>query len=145
MKTGDNVPNPTIILTAADGSLEYNDKNVTAEHIGEQIGEHHERLTRAKKVARTLTIVAYISMFFDAAIAIVTLVSLHMQTSLQTITTILNYGLTVIIVIAFVLFVILVALSKYEKVIDEMIMINTRLKDHFSARENGETKSKKQK
>ncbi len=143
MDKGDNSSAGAPMLIGASEYVAPNpDVHVSAEHIGEQIGEHHAKLTRAKKVAKTLEIVAYVSLFFDAAIAIVTLISLHLQESLAEVTTLLNYGLTIIIVIAFILFVLLVTLSRYQRIIDELILINTRLRDHFRARERAEAKAK---
>ncbi len=58
-----------------------------------------KRVLRAEKIKRALEISAFVSLFFDASIAVVTLISLHVapKPSISEIMSILDYGLTVII------------------------------------------------
>ncbi|MGC9099300.1 MAG: hypothetical protein ACP5HW_01995 [Candidatus Micrarchaeia archaeon] len=86
-------------------------------------------IERIKKIRRTLDYIAYGSLAFDAGIALITLISVHFYAKeLTTALKYLNYGLTAVIVISGILFLILLYLSHYEKMIEKFAELNLRLR-----------------
>ena len=96
-------------------------------------------LQRIKKIKKMLEYIAYGSLAFDFGISIVTLASIHFYAKeLETILTYLNYGLTGVILFSGILFLALVFLSHYEKIIERFADIGFRLK--FVSKKNNKRK-----
>ncbi len=84
--------------------------------------DEKQRLKRIEHVKRVLDRVAYISLFFDMAIAMITLISLKaLSTSLSAVLEYVNYGLTLIVLISVFLFVLITVLSYYDKLMDSTV------------------------
>ncbi len=89
----------------------------------------YKELNRIERLKKLLEYVAYGSLGLDAAIAIVTLVSVNIyKGQLDQILLYLNYSLTVEVLISVVLFLALVVLSHYEKLIDGFAEIGFKIK-----------------
>ena len=81
-----------------------------------------ERLKRIEHIKAVLDRVAYISLFFDIAIALITLVSLReLSTNLSTALVYVNYGLTFIVIISVFLFILITVLSYYDRLMDNTV------------------------
>jgi hypothetical protein len=66
--------------------------------------------------------VAYVSLFFDIAIAMITLVSLKiLSANLSAVLAYVNYGLTFIVLLSVLLFVLITVLSYYDKIVDNTV------------------------
>jgi hypothetical protein len=83
---------------------------------------------RVKKIKRAIEKVAFISLIADIAIAITTIISLNTGHDGITIETIfiLNYLLTVIVIIAVVLFAALFLLIHYDRMYDALLLKRLR-------------------
>ncbi|MGC8776655.1 MAG: hypothetical protein ACP5P2_01775 [Candidatus Micrarchaeia archaeon] len=87
-------------------------------------------LARIKKIKKMLEYIAYGSLALDVGIAIVTLVSVHYYAKeISTILTFLNYGLTAVVLVSLILFLALLFLSHYEKIIEKFADLGFRLKN----------------
>ncbi len=88
--------------------------------------DENARIKSANKVQKLLDRAAYISLFFDIAIAIITLASLNIfkWNNLQSVLLIVNYGLTAVVVVSLALFIILFLLTRsYNKIINTIVRI----------------------
>jgi hypothetical protein len=89
----------------------------------------YNELKRIERLKKMLEYIAYGSLGLDAAIAVVTLISVNIyKKQLSQILLYLNYSLTVEVLISVVLFLALVVLSHYEKVIDGFAEIGFKIK-----------------
>jgi len=85
-----------------------------------------KRIERLKKIFERI---AYMSLIVDIAIAIVTLISLnYSRTSLTGVIFLLNYVLTAIVIISISVFVAILLLSHYDKIVEKFIFLDQRLK-----------------
>ncbi len=83
---------------------------------------------RIEKIKKMLDFVAYGSLVFDIAIAVVTLISLNAYSQqLNKIQYFLNIALTVEIVFAFILLVALIAITHYDRVLDNLARFSSML------------------
>jgi hypothetical protein len=89
----------------------------------------YNELKRIKRLKKILEYIAYGSLGLDAAIAVVTLVSVNIyKKQLSQVLLYLNYSLTVEVLISVVIFLALVILSHYEKIIDRFAEIGFKIK-----------------
>lgn len=85
-------------------------------------------IKRIKRIKKILEYIAYGSLAFDVGIALITLISTHFYAkSLETILTYLNYGLTGVVLVSLFLFVTMLLLSHYEKIIESFASMGFRL------------------
>jgi hypothetical protein len=78
----------------------------------------YKRLKRIRRIRTWLDRIAYISLLFDIAIALITLVSVNVYASqLSTLLNYVDYGLTGIVIISIALFGVIFTLHYYEKIL----------------------------
>ena len=104
---------------------------------------HYSTLKRIEKIRRLLEYIAYGSLGFDAGIAVVTLVSLHIYAKeLNLVLKYLNYGLTAVVLLSVFLFLVLLVISHYEKMIESFLdlkfkmKVKRKIKDNEAFRQN---------
>jgi hypothetical protein len=89
-------------------------------------------IKKAEKLKKLLERVAFASLIVDISIAIVTLISINFaKLNLLQFQLILNYVLTFIVIIAVGLFAILLAISHYQKLLDNFEIINNKVVNSF--------------
>ncbi|MFP3278934.1 MAG: hypothetical protein RXP92_01330 [Candidatus Micrarchaeota archaeon] len=89
----------------------------------------YSTLKKIEKIKKLLEYIAYGSLGFDAGISVVTLVSLHLYAKeLDLILKYLNYGLTAVVLLSVFLFLILLVMSHYEKMIESFLELKFRMK-----------------
>jgi hypothetical protein len=89
-------------------------------------------IKRAEKLKKLLERVAFASLIVDISIAIVTLISINFaKLNLLQLQLILNYVLTFIVIIAVGLFAILLAISHYQRLLDNFEIINNKVVNSF--------------
>ena len=89
----------------------------------------YSTLRRIEKIKKLLEYIAYGSLGFDAGIAIVTLVSIHMYAKeLDILLKYLNYGLTAVVLLSIFLFLVLLFMSHYEKIIENFLDLGFKMK-----------------
>ncbi|MDE1856066.1 MAG: hypothetical protein KGH49_02415 [Candidatus Micrarchaeota archaeon] len=83
-----------------------------------------KKLQRAEKLKKGLERVAFASLFFDIAIAVVTLITINFGRMDITDELILlfNYALTVIVVISIGIFVMMLLVRHYQRIVDIALM-----------------------
>ncbi|MGC8662765.1 MAG: hypothetical protein ACP5RT_03200 [Candidatus Micrarchaeia archaeon] len=90
---------------------------------------HYSDLKRIEKLKKILEYIAYGSLAFDAGVAIVTLASVHFYAKeLAILLKYLNLGLTAIILVSAILFLVLLYLSHYEKIIEKFAELSLKSK-----------------
>ncbi len=75
-------------------------------------------IRRAAKMQKLLEHIAYYSLALDFAITVATLISLNIKRPLESIIFYLNLALSIVVVIAALIFVIIFFLSHYDKILD---------------------------
>ncbi|MFP3277945.1 MAG: hypothetical protein RXO43_00020 [Candidatus Micrarchaeota archaeon] len=89
----------------------------------------YSTLKRIEKIKKLLEYIAYGSLGFDAGIAIVTLVSVHLYAKeLDLVLKYLNYGLTAVVLLSVFLFLVLLFMSHYEKMIESFLELRFKMK-----------------
>jgi len=89
----------------------------------------YSTLKRVEKIKKLLEYIAYGSLGFDAGIAVVTLVSVHIYAKeLNLILKYLNYGLTAVVLLSVFLFLVLLFMSHYEKMIESFLELRFKMK-----------------
>jgi len=89
----------------------------------------YSTLKKVEKIKKLLEYIAYGSLGFDAGISVVTLVSLHLYAKeLDLILKYLNYGLTAVVLLSVFLFLVLLVMSHYEKMIERFLELKFRMK-----------------
>jgi Na+-driven multidrug efflux pump len=89
----------------------------------------YSTLKRVEKIKKLLEYIAYGSLGFDAGIAIVTLVSVHLYAKeLDLVLKYLNYGLTAVVLLSVFLFLVLLFMSHYEKMIESFLELRFKMK-----------------
>jgi len=89
----------------------------------------YSTLRRIEKIKKLLEYIAYGSLGFDAGIAIVTLVSIHIYAKeLDILLKYLNYGLTAVVLLSIFLFLVLLFMSHYEKIIENFLDLRFKMK-----------------
>ena len=89
----------------------------------------YSTLKRVEKIKKLLEYIAYGSLGFDAGIAIVTLVSVHIYAKeLDLVLKYLNYGLTAVVLLSVFLFLVLLFMSHYEKMIESFLELRFKMK-----------------
>jgi len=89
----------------------------------------YSTLKRIEKIKKLLEYIAYGSLGFDAGIAIVTLVSVHIYAKeLDLVLKYLNYGLTAVVLLSVFLFLVLLFMSHYEKMIESFLELRFKMK-----------------
>ena len=89
----------------------------------------YSTLKRIEKIKKLLEYIAYGSLGFDAGIAIVTLVSVHLYAKeLDLVLKYLNYGLTAVVLLSVFLFLVLLFVSHYEKMIESFLELRFKMK-----------------
>jgi len=89
----------------------------------------YSTLRRVEKIKKLLEYIAYGSLGFDAGIAIVTLVSIHIYAKeLDILLKYLNYGLTAVVLLSIFLFLVLLFMSHYEKIIENFLDLRFKMK-----------------
>ena len=80
-------------------------------------------MDRIHRIKKLLDRIAYISLFFDVAIAMITLLSIRIFIyEPATLLAYVNYGLTVVVLIGAFLFLLITVLSYYDKIYDAISM-----------------------
>ena len=83
---------------------------------------------RMEKIKRMLNFAAYASLVLDIAIAVVTLVSLHIYSQqLNKIQFFLNIALTVEVIVTLFLFAALLGVAHYQKIVERLAGFSSRL------------------
>jgi len=83
-----------------------------------------KELIKVERLKKSLEKVAFISLFFDIAIAVVTLVTLNtgkLQIT-DALITLLNYALTIIVIVSVVIFAAILTIKHYQDV-EEIILL----------------------
>jgi len=89
----------------------------------------YSTLKRIEKIKKLLEYIAYGSLGFDAGIAIVTLVSVHLYAKeLDLVLKYLNYSLTAVVLLSVFLFLVLLFMSHYEKMIESFLELRFKMK-----------------
>jgi len=89
----------------------------------------YSTLRRVEKIKKLLEYIAYGSLGFDAGIAIVTLISVHIYAKeLDLVLKYLNYGLTAVVLLSVFLFLVLLFMSHYEKMIESFLELGFKMK-----------------
>jgi len=89
----------------------------------------YSTLRRIEKIKKLLEYIAYGSLGFDAGIAIVTLISIHIYAKeLDVLLKYLNYGLTAVVLLSIFLFLVLLFMSHYEKIIENFLDLGFKIK-----------------
>jgi len=89
----------------------------------------YSTLRRVEKIKKLLEYIAYGSLGFDAGIAIVTLISVHIYAKeLNFVLKYLNYGLTAVVLLSVFLFLVLLFMSHYEKMIESFLELRFKMK-----------------
>jgi Na+-driven multidrug efflux pump len=89
----------------------------------------YSTLKRIEKIKKLLEYIAYGSLGFDAGIAVVTLVSVHLYAKeLDLVLKYLNYGLTAVVLLSVFLFLVLLFMSHYEKMIESFLELRFKMK-----------------
>jgi len=89
----------------------------------------YSTLRRIEKIKKLLEYIAYGSLGFDAGIAIVTLVSIHIYAKeLDILLKYLNYGLTAVVLLSIFLLLVLLFMSHYEKIIENFLDLRFKMK-----------------
>ncbi|MFP3289083.1 MAG: hypothetical protein RXO35_01490 [Candidatus Micrarchaeota archaeon] len=89
----------------------------------------YSTLKKIEKIKKLLEYIAYGSLGFDAGISVVTLASLHLYAKeLNLILKYLNYGLTAVVLLSVFLFLVLLVMSHYEKMIERFLELKFRMK-----------------
>ncbi len=82
---------------------------------------NYNTFKRAKRIRSWLETLAFFSLFLDIGIALTTLLSF--KYNLSNLETIFNYALTIEVLLSILLFLLLVMIRHYEKVIDSILSI----------------------
>jgi len=89
----------------------------------------YSTLKRIEKIKRLLEYIAYGSLGFDAGIAVVTLVSVRIYAKeLNLVLKYLNYGLTAVVLLSVFLFLVLLFMSHYDKMIESFLDLKFKIK-----------------
>ncbi len=83
-----------------------------------------ENMRRAERLKNSLEKVAMISLFFDIAIAVVTLLSLNFGKMEITdkLIVLLNYALTIIVIVSIAIFITMLLVKHYQDLVEIMMM-----------------------
>ncbi len=88
-----------------------------------------ENFYRVAKMRKILDYVVYASAVFDFAIAAVTLISINLKgVDLSNIQTLLNYGLSIIVVLTIVIFASMMVLRHYDRIMDKFTKVGFDIK-----------------
>jgi hypothetical protein len=79
-------------------------------------------IKKIAKMQKLLEHIAYYSLALDFAITVATLISLNIKRPLESIIFYLNLALSVVVVIAALIFVVIFFLSHYDKIIDKFAL-----------------------